>query len=484
MAISQRNTPTMHKQLQIRKRLKRTFNHRSHTLDKPFVQLNPYQVAPLTALIQFTTPKPASITLTIHGDTPIEKTFPGYHTIHRIPVIGLYANKKNRITITSTTHSGKTKTNTIRLKTQSLPKDFLRVNVNKADTERMENGLTFIVPSAHYPFAIDHEGNVRWYSTINVRQLFKPLAGGNVLIYAKTNKETKHNRIMEIDFLGQIYNTHTIYSKPNIPKTAINTDAVELSNNNLLVTTHEETADSVADKLTEVDRETGQHVRSLHYQSLFPGTLSQNGGDWLHNNSIWMDVNDHTIIMTARQQDMVMKHRFPEGDINWILASPENWPASWENHLLTPISDSFKYPGGPHAVMTLPDQDGNPETIDILLFDNNKVLMRGDQHVSETFSRAVQYRIHETNKTVEEVWTYGNERGGAFFSPIVGDADWLPETNNRLITSGYIKTGNGRSSKVVEVTNNQPGEEVFEATISGFAPESKQHVFRAARLTI
>ncbi len=481
MAISQRNTPGMQKQLQIRKRLKRAFNHRTHTLDKPFVQLNPYQVAPLTAFIQFTTPKPASVTITIHGDTPIEKTLPGYHTIHRIPVIGLYANKKNRITIEATTHSGQTKSNTIKLKTQALPKDFLRVNVGKADTERMEKGLTFIVPSAHYPFAIDDKGKVRWYSTINVRQLFKPLTNGNFLIYSKSNKESKHNRIMEIDLLGQIYNTNTIYSKSTVPKTAINTDAVKLSNNNLLVTTHEETPDSVEDNLTEINQESGNAVNKLRYQSLFPEDFSQNEGDWLHNDSIWVDENDRTIIMTARHQDMVMKHSFPNGEIDWILASPDNWPAAMEQYLLTPIGEHFKYPGGPHAVTALPDQDGNPETIDILLFDNNHVLRRGNQQISQKYSRAVQYRIHETNKTVEEIWTYGEERGEAFFSPIVGDADLLPETNNRLITSGYIKTGKGRSSKIVEVTNYQPGEDVFEVTISGFAPESKQHVFRAAR---
>ncbi|TRM10524.1 hypothetical protein FH966_01630 [Lentibacillus cibarius] len=484
MATTQRNTPSMRKQQQIRKRLKRTFNHRTHTLDKPFVQLNPYHVAPLTALIQFTTPKPASITLTIHGSTPIEKTFPGYHTIHQLPVIGLYANKKNRIAISATTHSGKTKSKTIRLKTQALPKDFLRVHVDKADTEKMEKGLTFIVPSTHYPFAIDHEGKVRWYSTINVRQLFKPLTDGNFLIYGKSNKETKHNRIMEIDLLGQIYNNHTVYSKSEIPQTAVNTDAVKLSTNNLLVTTHEETPESVEDKLTEIDQETGNQIRSLHYHSIFPDAFFRHGGDWLHNSSIWVGDDDHTVIMTARQQDMVMKHSFPAGEIDWVLASPENWPASWEHVLLTPIGDHFKFPGGPHAVTALPDQDGNPDTIDILLFDNNNVLTRGNQQVSQTFSRAVQYRIHENDKTVEEIWSYGEERGEAFFSPIVGDADWLPETENRLITSGYIKTGNGRSSKVVEVTKDQPSEDVFEVTISGFAPESKQHVFRAARLEI
>ncbi|GAB4073776.1 aryl-sulfate sulfotransferase [Barrientosiimonas marina] len=483
MAISQRNMPRMHKQQQIRKRLRRAFNYRVHSLNNPFVQLNPYRVAPLSALVQFTTKKPASITLMIHGDTPIEKTVPGYHTIHQIPIIGLYANKRNRVTITATTHSGQTTTNTIQIKTQALPKDFLRVSVTNADKEKMENGLTFIVPSAHYAFAIDHKGEVRWYSKINIRQLFKPTEDGNFLIYTKPNKETKHNRIIETDLLGQIYNAWTIYPKEDIPKTAVNTDAIKRANHNLLVTTHQETSLSVKDKLTEFNRHTGKPINSLNYRSIFPDSFSEDGGDWLHNNAIWADrEDDGKVIMTARHQDLVMKHSFPEGEVDWILASPENWPASWENTLLTPIGDHFKYPGGPHAVMTLPDQDGNPETLDILLFDNNNVLTRGDQQLSQTFSRAVQYRVHETNQTVEEVWSYGEERGKAFFSPIVGDADWLPETGNRLITSGYIQTGTGRSSKIVEVTDSS--EDVFEATIYGFAPESKQHVYRAARFKV
>lgn len=490
MTTSRRKTPQMHRQQQIIKRLERRFNHRTHTISNPLVQLNPYHNAPLTALILFTTSKPAHVSVTIDGENPITKTYPGYHTIHRLPIIGLYPNTKNRITVTATFHSGAYETNTIFLKTKSLPKDFLNIKLDHSLPEKMEDGLTFIVPSANYLFAIDNQAKVRWYSTLNIRQLFKPLSNGNFLVYTRSPK-TQHNLILEIDLLGKIYYYYPIYAKSEIPTTAINTDVMELSNGNLLVTTHEQTENSLEDRLVELNRRTGKVINRLDYASLFPKAFQKNYvgigsevGDWLHNNSIWLDTQSDSIVMTARHQDLVMKHSFPDGNIDWILSSPEGWSDDYQDVLLTPKGQNFKYPAGPHAVMALPDQDGNAETLDIMLFDNNNRITRGDEKVSQQYSRAVQYRINEKEKTVEEVWTYGEERGQAFFSPIVGDADLLPQTNNRLVTSGFIKKGNGRASKIVEVAGDSPQEEVFEVTISGFAPDSKQHIYRAGRMEI
>jgi len=67
-------------------------------------------------------------------------------------------------------------------------------------------------------------------------------------------------------------------------------------------------------------------------------------------------------------------------------------------------------------------------------------------------------------KTVTQVWEYGKERGNSFYSSIIGDVDFLHNTKNILITSGFIDPNGIHSAKIIEV-NHETGNEVFEATL-------------------
>src|SRR5699024_12573979 len=134
----------------------------------------------------------------------------------------------------------------------------------------------------------------------------------------------------------------------------------------------------------------------------------------------------------------------------------------YREYSLEPEKD-VKFPAAHHAMKVLPDMDGNDDTVDVLLRDNNHVVTRGDTGISNQYSRAVQYRINEKEKTVSEVWSYGEERGEAFYSEIIGNAQYLPETGNRLITSGYIEPEEDSDeivSKVVE-TNDKDDADVI-----------------------
>ena len=82
-----------------------------------------------------------------------------------------------------------------------------------------------------------------------------------------------------------------------------------------------------------------------------------------------------------------------------------------------------------------------------------------------TYSRAVEYEINPTDKTVKQVWQYGKERGVNFFSSIISDVDYLAEDNNMLVTSGFIFPKGERHGKIVEVDKSS-GTDLFEAKIS------------------
>jgi arylsulfate sulfotransferase len=109
---------------------------------------------------------------------------------------------------------------------------------------------------------------------------------------------------------------------------------------------------------------------------------------------------------------------------------------------------------GQHAPEILPN--GN-----LLVFDNG-ASRNTDNELN--YSRAVEYQINEDQKTVTQVWQYGKERGNKFYSLIISDVDYLPQTKNILVTSGYIMPEADYSAKIVEV-DYQTRQEVFEATL-------------------
>src|SRR5699024_8435221 len=130
---------------------------------------------------------------------------------------------------------------------------------------------------------------------------------------------------------------------------------------------------------------------------------------------------------------------------------------------------------------------GNDDTVDVLLFDNNHVVTRGDRGISNQFSRAVQYRVNEKEKIISEVWSYGEERGEAFYSEIIGNAQYLPETGNRLITSGYIEPEEDSDeivSKVVETNDKDDADIIFEIMLPNLEKYSRKYVYRAVRMPL
>src|SRR5699024_12531777 len=123
----------------------------------------------------------------------------------------------------------------------------------------------------------------------------------------------------------------------------------------------------------------------------------------------------------------------------WILAEDEEWPEEYDEYLLEPIND-VKFPAGQHAMKILdrPEDQENEHIKNVLLFDNNTIITRGNEEVNEDYSRAVIYEVNEKDMTVEEVWSYGEERGEDLFSDIVGSSEYLYETAHILIPSGHI----------------------------------------------
>ncbi len=465
----------------------------NYTFDNPMIIQDPYGEAPLTALAKFRTEQPSRITVTVASRSEaqdITHTYSAFNQEHEVPVLGLYPSTENEVTIEAEDRQGNVQVNTVSIETSDTLASAHDREIVTSSPEEMEPGLTFLIPGKSNVYGVDEEGDIRWYSSRTGGFVFKRLSNGNLLLGASESADKRNDYLFETDMLGKVQHQYKI-NLPNYEDTnVIHHDAIELPNNNLLVTVHDNSNAYEEDTMVEIDRNTGETVETLDLKDIFPSEAyeeysgpNESDGDWMHQNAIWYDEENKSILVSGRHQSAVLSLTYPDMNINWILAAPEGWSESMADKVLEPKSENLKYPGAQHAPMILPDQDNNPATKDVLLFDNNRAVTRGDDSLSRDFSQGIQYRINEEEGTVQTVWNYGEERGKKFFSNVVGDADFLYETNNRLLTSGYQKVEDGYQATVVETAGDTQNV-VYELELSGIKKGDGRVVYRAERMPL
>ena len=481
--------------------IREDFEDGDYTLEEPLVVQDPYDRAPLTGLVLFETEEPMEITVSVEGqieETTITHTYEGYETEHEVPVLGLYPEFENQVRIAAESEDGEIEETLLTMKIEATPEDLLDFTIIESDPERMGEGLTFTTPSRTFPAGVDSNGDVRWYGSVRVGHHLKRLENGLLMMSTIEDDDDYTDYLNEADMLGKVHQSIKIEleninedgSKP------LHHDVIILPNDNYLALLHDGSGEYLEDEIAEIDRETGEVVNRINLKDVFPREMYEeydgyqaDVGDWMHVNTVVMVEEEDAILLSARNQDAVIKLSYPEGELEWLLSPSQDWPEELEGHLLEAIGEDFKYQAGQHAVEQMPDQDGNEETIDIMIFDNNRVFTRGDEELSTEFSRAVQYRINEVNQTVEEIWSYGEERGTDFYSDIVSDADYLSESETVLINSGRVQDENSDEvySMIVEVTKTEEPEVVYEVHYGPFGVDGMSgyvQMYRAERLSL
>lgn len=125
--------------------------------------------------------------------------------------------------------------------------------------------------------------------------------------------------------------------------------------------------------------------------------------DYVHGNAIELD-NDNNIMISSRHLDEITKINSKTGDIIWRFGG--------KNNQFTFINDTRKF-CYQHDIRRI--KNGN-----ITLYDN------GNYHTPQ-YSRAVEYRLDEINKTAELVWQYNNTPNT--FGYAMGNAQRLDNGN-------------------------------------------------------
>lgn len=492
------------KQASIDEKLRAEYESGDYSFDDPFVIVNPYGISPLTALLMFDTDEEMQESVRVIGHNANEDILMPPHNgqykkKHIIPIYGLYASEMNKVTITLSDKNGFKKTKDINIATEDLPEMMKNINLHTAynvenvQSVALADGLNFShssIESMGIKYAFDLNGNIRWYfSDVGI------FAGANYNdgknIYRSIGSYYYGDTlILQESYLGRI---EKMFYMPS----GVHHDVHLTDYDTLLVTSHH--LESMQDLGIEIDVKTGVKINEIDYRKLLPrgrhvGSFHLENEDWAHVNAIVDYQGDY--ISSSNFQSAVFRHS-KDGQIKWILSDPAEYTTYWKQYLLTPVGDSFEYPYNQHAVEVLPDYDNNPDTVDILLFDNGTSRNAMNASLQENiklgraaepplYSRLVHYRINEKNMTVEQIWSYGKERP-ELFSETRGDADLLPNGN----ILGTFPHENGLAIKsrfpaydTVYVEVDKAGNVIWECYASSNARSNKYLDYRLCRTNI
>lgn len=426
---------------------------KKYTFDDILVINNPYNLTPLCAYILFYTDKEVRARFIIDGDIE-EDTVVGDITIkecfHRVPVFGLYPNRKNPVRLQLINDNGKViKERKVTITTPDIKPEMQGIIKPEKHTKPSAYNLIQISGKfAIYPFAFDSSGVIRYYLDYRPRGYgFFPLANGHQIMIEKQALspmyEMPHsNQVYEMDYLGRIHKQYFV-------ERGCHHDVFEkVPNGNLLFVSN--SLDGYQeDMIMELDRETGEVVKTLDMRKVFGEDYCENTINWVHVNTISYYPEDNSVFISPRNLHAGVKVDWETDEIKWIIGNPDFFKGTrFYDKVLKPVGD-IEWFFQSHALYILPDDlDGNPDTKHIILFDNHWQVRRPvDYFDNDNHSFAKIYTINEKEKTVSLLHKYRGER-----SKITSNAQ-LDLKNRRVFSfnSFYDKDDeNGMGAKVYE----------------------------------
>ncbi len=463
----------------------------SEVVESVGLQLNPSGYAPLTALVNLQTNQEVSVEVVVvgkHGSSSdVVLQFPESSSNFEMDILGLYPDYENEVRFNFFDPSGTLlETESIRVQTAPLIDDMPGVTIDQPSSasELQLNFVNYFGFSQNFrpqrPFIFDQFGDIHWYLDFSSHPVLFDLFYDNGMTHLQNGNllfgDGLTQSIYEIDFFGRVINSWSLQGN------GFHHHVIEKPDGNLLVTINDASKLTVEDVVIEIDRSSGQFTtiwdlnNSLdNTRRAWPTDLADLNVDWFHANAIEYSAQDDEIIVSGRTQGIVKLNA--QNEVSYILAPHRAWGiagngADLSQFLLTPLDaqgqeitdvdvlegttnhPDFEWSWYQHSPILLPN--GN-----LLVFDN------GDNRNYTNFgpySRAVEYKIDEENMTIQQVWSYGKERGAETYSRIVSKVSYVSENNSVLFTPGASVNGGVPGGKVVEV-DYSTRQVIFEATL-------------------
>ncbi len=412
------------------------------TLEEPIIIVDPYGMAPLSAIIEFETDSEFPIEMVVKGKTTAADLIFNFEpsTKHILPIVGLLSDQPTTVEIKVNNQIF-----THEVMAHELPADVYLPEVTQKNLIENHNELYFTTPSSNgHVSAYDCNGDLRFilssahFWDVNILKDGKLVLSSDRII----NSPYYTTGFVTMDLLGHI---ESEYRLPG----GYHHDIDELPNGNFLVCSDDFNGKTVEDVIVEVDCETGNVVKTFDLKDIFDTkdgrSLNWTASDWFHNNSVDYEPTNNTLTVSGRHQDVVAVIDYDSGALKYLIGSNDNWSEEMHPYFLTPIGEEFEWQWAQHAATWIDSEH-------LMVFDNGMYRSKTKAEslaAEDNYSRMVIYKVDETNHTIEQVYQYGKERGFEYYSPYICDNDYLGD-NHFLVTSGGISYLNGK-------INNDPG---------------------------
>lgn len=452
------------------------------------------RVAPLTAQLELRTSRLVALELRVEGRhgaaSDVVLNFPSLSDDFSIPVLGLYPDTLNTVELTLREPGGELlETRIFQLTTGPASENLPQIRIDKAPGPKSKPGFNLVNYFGHDPgrtftpqmaFMFDQYGDIRWYLDYLADPIFRNLFYDNGLSRMENGNllmgDLNSDALYEIDMQGVIMNTWPLNGY------SFHHHVLEKPNNNLLATVSKNSFRTVEDQLLEIDPNSGNIIREWDLrESLQSGRrvwdtdLADIRTDWFHANGVAYSEADDRLVVSGRTQGVVKLTN--NNDLVWILAPHKGWGQNGRGEDLNPyLLQPLDAQGNPITEQAVLDGDANHPDFEWPWYQHSPVLMpngnlllfdNGDNRnytQPGNYSRVVEYEIDEEEMTIQQVWTYGKERGEECYSRIVSGVAYNEDQNTVLFMPGAISSQGERYGKVVEV-DYQTREVIFEATI-------------------
>ena len=410
---------------------------------------DPYGNAPLTALALFETEEACEVQVLVKGktqETDISYTVSEKQTHHQVTIYGLYADYENTVVITAGEE-----TQTFVIKTGPLPEKITpieKLDRTNSDESVMEDQL-YLVQDGWYTM-FDQEGEIRWYidekwytDAVSGAFALDETGSGFWFTCGTTNRSPYRNgaQLMHMTWLGKItaefsYDGFCAHHSIEI-----------LPNGHLLYFGGH---DRGKNEILDVDPDTGEmfvymDLNQVDWLDPTVGNInprSKEEEDWAHPNSIQYVEERNCLLLSLRNQHMLICLDYDTQEPRWILTpaytvEEDGTIAAWQEKAIPYLilaDETFDWFYCQHDMMYV---SGTDTTMDFTIFDNGS-----SRYVSHTYdkeqdrgpyySRMVRLRVDEEKRTVSTMFEFGREEGVRLYSRTFGSTQYLEENGHYL----------------------------------------------------
>ena len=402
--IKRKNSPLV-SSTRIDKAIDIILNSGKYNEKKVLLIQNPYNIAPLTALIVFKTVNPCQVNVKL-DDGDIYKQ--SYEPVcnHIIPVYGLHADSENTISVEIIYKSVIVNNIKITLYTGKIPKCLQNnVSVNK-HTDNSASPFTLIFGgSTKYPYAFDETGEIRYFLKKKTKSYgIYPLSKGHFFLLADNicvpTLSNPHSCIMyEMDYLGHVYNEYLILD-------GVHHDGSEMCPGGNIITISSSLNNSMEDMIIEIDRTSGNVIKILCLGDILCNHPYMNMIDWAHINTVSYLQKDNCILICSRNLHSVIKIDWDTFAIKWIMCDPYIWKDTAYEQFVLKAEPGTPYFYQAHAAYYLDDNMNQ-----IIVYDNHYAKRRPVESFDNSeYSYVRIYTVNEDTGSFSLYTDYPTEK--------------------------------------------------------------------------